>query len=243
MKRLTALIAIVAILNFCTPFQAYATPGVAFGGCDAGRTSVSAASASWSGPTVSGSNTYGVVMVNAFTDSITSVTWNGVAMQQATKVSFSGSGPVGKTGYAYVLAGVTTGTIQVSASASVSIDAFACYYTGAQTTTTPDAVQAVEETASGARTLTFANHASSWLVASHASASANPTGISGGTERAPDNHDDDFIDSNAAAAANSSIGWTWGVSDHHIMVGVAIAPTASAVVTPSSFGIFNITWW
>lgn len=205
--------------------MAIAFDNVSSGGTGSG-TSLTFASAS-----VTGSDRMGIVAITTGTDSVTSVTWNGVAMTQACKRSF-GSYP--NYVYIYALHAIATGStnIVISTSATVNIEASAASYTGVNQSSTLDATNtngAGSNATSGSVSITSVSD-NCWLVSAVVNTSGDSTASTNTTKRVgpvgPDNHVS-YGDSNAAmtpAGANTQA-WTWTTNSHWSVIGGAMAPS------------------
>lgn len=189
--------------------------------------------------TTTGSNRILIVSVGKIDDGdvVTGVTYAGTAMTKAIAQPWPPNANsrmelwylfAPATGANNVVITVSSNTNQVAGAAAS--------YTGALQSGTPD-TGFTSENASGARTVTVnVTTANSWLVSNYKSADADPTAGTGTGRVGTPAGNPNIMDSNAAVGSgNQTIGYTWDVSDRHIMLAMAFAPAASAAV-PADFG-------
>ena len=98
------------------------------------------ATLSFTGPTITGNNTIGVVMVHSYTTAEISITWGGVNMTQVDSITNSLVYNNLRLSLFYILNPSSDGTVVVTrGSNSFWIRATAAYYTGAKQSEQPDA--------------------------------------------------------------------------------------------------------
>lgn len=144
MKKLLSLLTILFVLGTFAvqPYVAYAS-GVTFDSATAAQNFGAAATTLTWTHTVTGANPTLIVefITLGGTNSVTSVTYNSVAMTQKIAVNDPANGDLGNSWlYAYVLPNAPTGAHSVVITSSVATNPAACSisYTGTDTTTQPD---------------------------------------------------------------------------------------------------------
>lgn len=192
--------------------------------------------------TCTGSDLGLVVVLSVSGNDVTGVTYNGVSMTQVGSVQF---GATGTYQYAFALSNPATGshTVSMSSTASRTWRATASSYTGVNQTTASltEGFNSVNETASGNRTVSVTvSTANSWLVASHYSNDADPTSAVNGVNRVTFG-EADLVDSNGTVGTGSqTIGYGWGTSDNHVIIGFAITPKASTATAFPKLSLLGV---
>lgn len=179
--------------------------------------------------TVSGSDTYGTVAVQAPSSAApSSVLWNGVAMSLIASRDIA-AGSSSKM-YLYGLLGVTTGVITVNFGSSNSCVLHWMYHTGVGGV---DATAAANGTGTGTTlTVNFTPTADNCWILAYVSAKDTPgNGVQAGTgsvKRGSDNDDNQLFDNGFAVTppASTSMGFTQTSSEAFAYIIYAITPTA-----------------
>lgn len=179
--------------------------------------------ASWS-HSCTGSNLVLVVSCYAITDTVTSVTYNGVSMTQINKTSFPGSGRQGV--YLYYLINPATGSNTVLVTGGTGLGAAS--YTGAKQSGQPDAFASNSFSASPGTCNVTVVGTGCWLVGALADPSGSESAGAGTTIRATDANGLAFADSNGTVGTGSqtlTINYGGGSAG---MISASIAPAAVA---------------
>lgn len=158
-------------------------------------------------------------------DTLTGVTYAGVAMTQIAKINHTAASV---WLYMYYLVAPATGANNIVASFSggaANHQLAGSSYTGASGTQ-PDASNTREVNESGNSVVTVTVVASNcWLVGTHSSASSQPGSIVNGVLRSSAIANTDIFDSNATVGTGAqTIGGNWGSADDHAFIGASIAP-------------------
>lgn len=199
---------------------------------DTTTSSNGASSTSWTfSHTCSGSDR--VLLVGFFKfasgDSVTGVTYGGVAMTQLGKRAADASGYI----YLYGLVNPATGANNVVATSSASVEWYgeAVSYNGVnQTTPFPDTAVTSTSTGTSFTGTITTTVADSWVVLQGRNSVGGPTAGANTTLRvASPSPDVWFLDSNAGRATGSNnLAWSFGTSETCYWIIGAVAPSASA---------------
>ena len=166
---------------------------------------------------------------NAATDTMTGVTYNGVAMTQSTNVKYS---TANERLYLYYLAAPATGTHDIVATDGVTSELWcaSASYTGAKQTGIPDATPVSAQTAGTSFNASVTPVASNCWVVSGCGGQRNGTASTNLTGRAGNVTQGAAADSNGTVTAGSPYSGTWTVSGslRQLMLITSIAPSIAA---------------
>jgi hypothetical protein len=180
--------------------------------------------------TNTGSNLFLVVSVGNYaptTDIITGVTYNGVAMTKAV-TRFGAGGGIRTT--IFTLAAPATGAnnVVITASESCNLRSFASSYTGAQSSSTPDATGSADVSTVGAGDCNLSITtvaANCWLVATNSDSLLDPDAAATGSVLRGSLTDTTIFDSGPKATPGANnVGLHFAGSNTMQSVGVSIAP-------------------
>jgi len=175
--------------------------------------------------TVTGSNTIGFVGVFNQTNSntVTSITWNGVAMTLLNTVTITGN----NTNALYYIINPTTGNVAVTFSESNFHRVDVASYTGAAQTSPIDADSTFSGSGTSLTSTLTSTDAGDWMVVFGQSDTANISAGTGLTRRSSAN-DTAYLDSNGVTGTGSVSG-TFTVSSGNNRSNAALfKPVASA---------------
>lgn len=153
---------------------------------------------SWS-HTCTGSDIILLVGAYALSDTVSSVTYNGVSMTLIGKTTFPGSGRQGA--YLYYLINPATGSHTVSVTGGTGIGSAS--YTGAKQTGQPDSSNTGTQTGTAITMTTTVVASNCWLVGVEADPNGGETAGAGTTIRGTDGNGLVFADSNGVVGTGS----------------------------------------
>jgi hypothetical protein len=183
-----------------------------------------ASGGSFSGPSVSGSNTLGVVAIQGGTSVVVSaITWGGTSMTIVQVGSGSGMAALG-----YLKSPSSGGSVSVTYTGAGNVSCVAAYYTGVDQTN-PVEVTGTNDQASANPTLSLTTAvANDWLVAAYNYNGGSPVAGSNTLLRVSDK----LCDTNGDQAAGSnSLNVTIATNTHYWIAGLALEPASAAAAT------------
>lgn len=219
---------------------------IAFGAVTKGKDDGTVSSLTFTGPTVSGSNTIGLVHIitnNASDDIVTGVTWGGSNM---TRIAIRDNNGGTQNAFAYYITNPSSAASVVSSCSTTSDGMYghALYYTGAQQTGQPDSSNT--GFATGDLTLSTTVVASDcWLVSVARNDVAGIPGAGTGTTIRENDaaHAMATGDSNGTVGTGSqSMGWTaasgttWGIIYSIVPFTESVASRSSKLFTLMGVG-------
>ena len=197
-------------------------------------------SLNFNSPSVSGSNTYGVITSFSFpSDLITANSWNAVSATQATKINGgAGIGVYYVFGIVSPAAGVTT--VNLTASSSSTLNGTAAVYSGAQQTVTADSFNSANQAAGvstsfSLSTTTVADNA--WAVGALTDSSqGQASSVTTGNSRQSVVGQFTMADNGPQTPAGSlALAGSWPSNVSKTIILMSIGPTAVASVNSGFF--------
>lgn len=207
----------------------------------AGRTTLS-----WTSPTVTGSNTIGIVSFytedGTATDRVTGVTWGGNAMTLGTKQLRANN--IGYNQIWWILNPSSAATVTITTSVSSYIDGgFAHYYTDAKQSSQPDAIASKATTSTNVITQSVTTVADNcWVVMGGISDNGGVSAGAGMTSRATQSAAFIAGDSNSAKTPAGSYSMTMNGTGNgnQTIVMMSISPTGITAAIPSTLMLLGI---
>jgi len=214
----------------------HASASIAFGGATTFPSDIATTSISWIGPSISGSNTIGLVGVwvekigGTGEDLLSDITWSGNSMTLVKK-QLRNDGTAGSNGWLYlyyVTNPASNAVITISSSATANITGgIATYYTGASQTGIPDATNSAAVHISNSLDTTVTTIADSSLIVGYGlSDNGGVAAGTGMTSRATQSNAFILGDSNGpkTPAGSYTIGITGTGNGNEVIVAASFAP-------------------